>query len=216
MTPVRCLYAIADASFGNPIELAPRLFEGGARRIQVRNKNATARELLDQVERILALAPPDAQVIVNDRVDIALIAGAAGVHLGQTDLPPAAAREILGPERIIGVSTHNLDQALAADKLPVDYVAVGPIFATLTKENPDPVLGLKELATICKAIHKPVVAIGGIRLDNVEHVLDAGATSVAVIRGLLDSADIAARVRTWVEFMERLGMTASNDRPSSE
>src|SRR5437016_3093033 len=138
MKPLPRLYAIADASFGDPIRLAEKLFNAGVRLLQVRNKTGSARELLEQVERILSFKPDDAAVIVNDRSDVALMAGAAGVHLGQTDLPPADARRILGADRIIGFSAHNLQQALAADPLPVDYIAVGPIFATTTKANPDP------------------------------------------------------------------------------
>src|SRR5215469_6411270 len=158
------LYAIADASFGDCVRLAEALFAGGARFVQVRNKKAGSREFLDQVERILSFAPSDGRVIVNDRVDVALLSGAAGVHLGQTDLPPAAARLLLGPGRIIGFSTHNLEQAMEADSLPVDYIAVGPVFATSTKENPDPIVGVEALAQICGAVRKPVVAVGGITL----------------------------------------------------
>jgi thiamine-phosphate pyrophosphorylase len=134
-------------------------------------------------------------VVVNDRVDVALLAGAAGVHLGQTDLPPAAARQILGPGRIIGFSTHNLEQAVEADSLPVDYIAVGPVFETSTKDNPDPVVGVEKLAMICRAVKKPVVAIGGITLDNAKAALSAGAVSVAVIRDLLAHEDVAQRTR---------------------
>ena len=189
------LYAIADESFGDCVRLAEALFAGGARHVQVRNKKAGAREFLSQVERILSFAPPDGRVVVNDRVDVALLAGAAGVHLGQTDLPPAAARRILGPGRIIGFSTHNLEQAKGADSLPVDYIAVGPVFATSTKDNPDPVVGIEKLAIICRAVKKPVVAIGGITLDNAKAALSAGATSVAVIRDLLAHEDVAQRTR---------------------
>jgi len=197
MTPLPRLYAIADASFGDCVQIAEALFAGGARLVQVRNKTAAAGDVLAQVERIMAFAPSDAQVMVNDRVDIALLAGAAGVHLGQTDLPPVAARRMLGPGRIIGYSTHNLNQALEADGLPVDYIAVGPIFATATKENPDPVLGVEKLREICRAVRKPVVAIGGIRLDDAQQVLNAGAQSVAVIRDLLIRNDISEGVRTF-------------------
>ncbi len=189
------LYAIADASFGDCVRLAEALFAGGARLVQVRNKKAGAREFLSQVERILLFAPSDGRVVVNDRVDVALLAGAAGVHLGQTDLPPAAARQILGPGRIIGFSTHNLEQAVEADSLPVDYIAVGPVFETLTKDNPDPVVGVEKLAMICRAVKKPVVAIGGITLDNAKAALSAGAVSVAVIRDLLAHEDVAQRTR---------------------
>jgi thiamine-phosphate pyrophosphorylase len=189
------LYAIADASFGDCVRLAEALFAGGARLVQVRNKKAGAREFLSQVERILLFAPSDGRVVVNDRVDVALLAGAAGVHLGQTDLPPAAARQILGPGRIIGFSTHNFEQAVEADSLPVDYIAVGPVFETSTKDNPDPVVGVEKLAIICRAVKKPVVAIGGITLDNAKAALGAGAASVAVIRDLLAHEDVAQRTR---------------------
>ena len=189
------LYAIADGSFGDCVRLAEALFAGGARLVQVRNKKAGAREFLSQVERILSFAPSDGRVIVNDRVDVALLAGAAGVHLGQTDLPPAAARQILGPGRIIGLSTHSLEQAVEADSLPLDYIAVGPVFATSTKDNPDPVVGVEKLAMICRAVKKPVVAIGGMTLDNAKAALGAGAASVAVIRDLLAHEDVAQRTR---------------------
>jgi thiamine-phosphate pyrophosphorylase len=197
--PLPRLYAIADAAFGDPVQLAEALFSGGARLVQIRNKNAGARELLQQVEDVLALAPPDARVVVNDRADVALISGAAGVHLGQTDLPPVAARQILGPERIIGFSTHNMGQALEADKLPVDYIAVGPIFATVSKENPDPVVGVEELARIVQSVQKPVVAIGGITLENAGEVVGAGAETVAVIHNVLSASNIPARVRQWLQ-----------------
>src|SRR5262245_23449405 len=107
MTLIPRLYAIADASFGDPVEIAQTLIRGGARLVQVRNKSAGARVLLEQVERILAFAPSDVRIIVNDRIDVALLSGAAGVHVGQTDLQPGAARQILGADRIVGFSTHN-------------------------------------------------------------------------------------------------------------
>jgi thiamine-phosphate pyrophosphorylase len=195
------LYAIADASFGDPVALAKQLFAGGVRLLQVRNKKGSSRELLQQVERIVSMAPADAHILVNDRVDVALLAGAAGVHLGQTDLAPASARQLLGPNRLIGFSTHNLDQALEADKLPVDYIGVGPVFWTSSKENPDPVLGLERLAEICRAVRKPVVAIGGITTDQARQVQTAGAHSVAVIRDLLGSGDVAERARQWCETL---------------
>ena len=198
MTSLRRLYAISDASFGDPVRLAQALFDGGARLVQVRNKKASARSLFNQVESILKRAPADASVIVNDRVDVARITGAAGVHLGQSDIGVVEARRILGPGQIIGFSTHNLEQALAASKLPADYIAVGPIFPTSTKLDAEPVVGLEKLATICKAVQKPVVAIGGIRLENAAEVLAAGPHSIAVVSDLLSAADIRARVREWI------------------
>jgi thiamine-phosphate pyrophosphorylase len=199
MKPLPRLYTFADASFGDPVRLAEVLFDAGARIIQVRNKKGSVRELLEQVERILSFAPQGAEIIVNDRVDVALIAGAGGVHLGQDDVPPVEARRILGLDRIIGFSTHNLEQAMQAERLPVDYVAVGPIFLTATKEKPDAVVGLENLNAICQAIRKPVVAIGGIKLENAEDILKAGATSVAVISDVLSAPDVASRVQSWIE-----------------
>ena len=199
MKPLPRLYTFADASFGDPVRLAEALFNAGARIIQVRNKKGSARELLEQVERILSFAPHGAEIIVNDRVDVALIAGAGGVHLGQDDVPPVEARRILGLDRMIGFSTHNLEQAMQAEKLPVDYVAVGPIFLTATKEKPDPVVGLENLSAICQAIRKPVIAIGGIKLENAEDVMKAGATSVAVISDVLSAPDVASQVQSWIE-----------------
>jgi len=201
MIPLPRLYAIADAQFGDPVQLAESLLAGGARLIQVRDKNASARDFLGRVQRVLAMAAADAEIIVNDRADIAHFAGAAGVHLGQSDLPPSAARAVLGAERVVGFSTHNLKQALEADCLPVDYIAVGPIFATTSKQNPDPVIGLDGLSKISKAVHKPVVAIGGITLARAQDVLDAGAHSIAVIRDLLDSPDVMQRTREWIDHL---------------
>jgi thiamine-phosphate pyrophosphorylase len=198
VNPLPRLYAIADASFSNPVDAARALFDSGVRLLQVRNKTSSARELLDQVEQIVRLAPSDAAVIVNDRPDIARLAGAAGAHLGQTDMPVGAARLVLGQGQVLGLSTHNLGQALEGDKMPVDYIAVGPVFPTSTKLNPDPVLGIKGLAEICAVVHKPVVAIGGIRIENANEVLQAGAQSVAVIRDLLSSTDIKGRALEWI------------------
>ena len=191
------LYAIADAAFGSPVDIARYLFEGGARLVQVRNKKAGAGELLDQVEAILRFAPQNSIVIVNDRVDVALLSKAHGVHLGQEDLPMAQARSILGNRAWIGYSTHNLEQAVKADGLDVDYIAVGPVFATTSKENPDPVVGLAGLAEVCAAVKKPVVAIGGITLDRAADVFAAGASSVAVIGDLL-RYDVTERTRAWI------------------
>jgi len=199
MKPLPRLYTFADASFGDPVRLAEALLNAGARIIQVRNKRGSVRELLEQVERILSFAPRGVEIIVNDRVDVALISGAGGVHLGQDDVPPVEARRILGLDRMIGFSTHNLQQAMRAEKLPLDYVAVGPIFLTATKEKPDAVVGLENLSAICQAIRKPVVAIGGIKLENAEDVLKAGATSVAVISDVLSAPDVASRVQSWIE-----------------
>lgn len=135
-------------------------------------------------------------LVVNDRVDIAIAAGINAVHLGQDDLPPAAARKLLGENAVIGYSTHSVEQAIEAVALPLDYIAIGPIFATNTKADPDPVVGLEGLSRVRKAIgDMPLVAIGGITLDRLEDVFSAGADSVAIIGGLHTAGNIAANYR---------------------
>jgi thiamine-phosphate pyrophosphorylase len=196
------LYAVADQTFGDPVELAKALFSGGARLVQIRDKTATAQKLLAEAEEALKNAPPGALLIVNDRPDVARIAGAAGVHLGQQDLPPTLARRSLAPGQIVGYSTHSFAQAMEADKQPLDYIAVGPIFATSTKVNPDPVIGLDLLREICANVRKPVVAIGGITLETADDVLTCGATSVAIIGDLLKHGKVAARTREWINHLE--------------
>src|SRR5262245_16933143 len=177
MIRVPRLYAVADATFGDPVEIARELFAGGVRLLQIRNKSASAKILLEQAETILRFAPRDAQVLVNDRADIARIVGAAGVHLGQKDLPPFLAKQVLADGQGIGYSTHDMRQAIEADSAPVDYIAVGPVFSTTTKQDPDPVLGLERLTEICARVRKPVVAIGGITLESSRDVLDCGAVA---------------------------------------
>jgi thiamine-phosphate pyrophosphorylase len=202
MTALPRLYAVADRTFGDPLKLAKELVDGGARLVQVRDKTATAAAMLEQVEAVLRYAGPDVGIVVNDRADVARLAGAAGVHLGQGDLAPSDARKVLGPSQLIGYSTHNLSQALEADSQPVDYIAVGPVFATTTKVNPDPVVGLDRLREICSRVRKPVVAIGGITLATARQVLSCGASSVAVIGDILRSDDVEAHTREWVRHLE--------------
>ena len=142
--------------------------------------------------------PRGVRLIVNDRVDVALAAGADGVHVGQDDLPAESAREILGPMAIIGISTHSLAQAAAAASLPVDYVAIGPVFATSTKANPDPVVGLEGLRAVRAAVTASLVAIGGITLEKAPAVFAAGADSVAVVSDLRAGASVSERVRAYL------------------
>jgi thiamine-phosphate pyrophosphorylase len=167
---------------------------GGASLIQLREKHMLAREFYEQAS---AAKKSGVQLIINDRVDIALAVGASGVHLGQDDLPPDAARKLLGPQAIIGYSTHSVDQAISAVKLPIDYLAIGPIFSTTTKSDTAPVLGLEGLRAVRQAIEEfPLVAIGGITLNNARAVIDAGADSVAVISALLNTPDITGSTQT--------------------
>ena len=195
------LYAVADAAFGNPVTLAQSLFDGGARLVQIRNKHAGSSELLEQVEATLKIAPPDARVIVNDRVDVAVLTKAGGVHLGQDDLDLEQARKVTGLNSVVGLSTHNMEQALRGDRTSADYLAVGPIFATTTKPDASPVVGLERLREICRAVEKPVVAIGGITLATAPDVLKAGVSAVAVISGLLSANDISTETRRWVSSL---------------
>lgn len=163
--------------------------EGGARVVQLREKRAPALEFYELARAALAIAVArGVRLIINDRVDIALAIGATGVHLGQDDLPPTAARRLLGDAAVIGYSTHSVDQAFEAIRLPIDYLAIGPIYGTSTKENPDPVVGLDGLRAVKAAVGSlALVAIGGIKPANIAEVLAAGADSVAMISGLWTS-----------------------------
>ncbi len=167
------------------------LIAGGATLIQIREKDSPVGEWLDDAAEAVRIAKlAGVQILVNDRVDVALAVGADGVHLGQDDLPPEAARRLLGDRSIIGYSTHTLDQVREALNLPVDYVAFGPIFPTATKIDPDPVVGLENLSLMRSELSGlPLVAIGGINAGNVGSVIAAGADSAAMIGAILTPAD---------------------------
>ena len=160
---------------------------GGATLVQLREKQMSPKEFYEQARAAVAAAAQcGVQLIVNDRVDIALAVGVNGVHLGQDDLSPEAARKLLGEKAIVGYSTHNVEQAIQASKLPIDYLAIGPIFATATKSDTAPVLGLEGLRAVRRAIGDfPLIAIGGITAANAPDVIAAGADSVAVISAIL-------------------------------
>ena len=162
-----------------------RFADRGATLVQLREKRMTALQFYEEAKAALEVARTrGVELIINDRVDIALALG-LGVHLGQDDLPPEAARRLLGDEAIIGYSTHTVDQAIEAARLPIDYLAIGPIFATATKENPSPVVRLDGLRAVRKVIgNLPLVAIGGITPATVHEVIAAGADSIAMISAL--------------------------------
>lgn len=184
------LYPIADADSGaDVVALAEAILAGGARLLQLRAKRATTRELIDLGRAVKAhAARAGALLILNDRADVARLIG-CGVHLGQDDLPPAAARALLGPDAVIGFSTHNLDQLdAAAREGTADYLAFGPVFATRSKANPDPVQGLDALRAARARCPLPLVAIGGITAETIPAVRAAGADAVAVI-GAIAGAD---------------------------
>jgi thiamine-phosphate pyrophosphorylase len=174
------------------LNFAEALLTGGATILQYRDKSSAAGRFLSNARELHRLSLDRAKLIINDRVDLALACDADGVHLGQDDLSPTAARKIFdqikdGRTRIIGFSTHNLSQVHEADSMPIDYLAVGPVFATSSKVNPDPVIGLDGVRAARAATQKPLVAIGGITRANARQVREAGADSVAVIADLLDA-----------------------------
>lgn len=186
MLPAK-LYAITDTQLSNcsHAEIVTRLLAGGALLIQLRDKEASAKEMLDATRECLELTrAAGATLIVNDRVDVAMATDADGVHLGQDDLTVEEARALLGPDKIIGISTHSLAQVEAALTTSANYLAIGPIFTTTTKTNPDPVVGLELLRQARQRATLPLVAIGGITLATAPEVLAAGADSVAVISAL--------------------------------
>ncbi len=187
------IYPITDARLSkiSHAEQVEKLIKGGAIFIQLREKYASAREFYKLAENALKIARKhDVKIIINDRADIALALKADGVHLGQDDLPPVEARKILGEKAIIGFSTHNIEQAIAAVRMPIDYLAIGPIYATETKENPDAIVGLEGLRKVREATGNfPLVAIGGINSENFREVYDAGANSAAIISNLISEAE---------------------------
>jgi thiamine-phosphate pyrophosphorylase len=170
-------------------EQVKRLASGGATFVQLREKQMSGAEFYSSATAALAVAREfGIKLIINDRVDLAMTIGADGVHLGQDDLPPVEARKLLGSEKIIGYSTHNLLQVEESLNLPIDYLAIGPVFSTSTKANADPIVGLEVVREVRKVIGSlPIVAIGGINEANAAMVLAAGADSVAVISALLSN-----------------------------
>jgi thiamine-phosphate pyrophosphorylase len=199
------LYAIIDPTLLTISELAmdEALAESGVQLIQYRNKTASSRQFFEISRKLSsALGPRHVRLIVNDRPDIALLSDASGVHVGQDDTSVEDARKICGADRWVGVSTHNLEQVAAADLTSADYIAVGPIFPTATKKNPDPVVGTELLRTARQMTKKPLVAIGGITLERAAEVYRAGADSLAVIRDLICVTNPRERVREFLDVAE--------------
>ena len=183
------LYAILDPDcFRNAdamLAASEELAAAGVTLLQYRNKSGRARQMLEQAQELKRRIGDRAKLIMNDRADLCLAAEFDGLHLGQNDLSPDAARRIIGKERWLGISTHNPEQIAEADKTPADYLAIGPVFGTTSKSNPDPVVGLEGVRRARALTHKPLVAIGGITRANASSVIEAGADSVAVISDLL-------------------------------
>jgi thiamine-phosphate pyrophosphorylase len=200
------LYAIIDPARTTnlePLDVADALLSAGVRLIQYRGKTDSSRFLFDVCSAMAERVHQAGGIfIVNDRADLARITGADGVHVGQDDLPVEEARRVLLAGQRVGVSTHTRTQFEEAEATSADYIAFGPIFPTGSKERPDPVVGLERLGEMHGLTRRPLVAIGGITLDNAASVIEAGADSVAVIRDLMAADDIEAQAR---EFLNVLG-----------
>ena len=190
------------------LALADAYLAGGARFLQIRAKRSASGPLLEMCEQVIARSrPAGATVIVNDRADIATLSHADGVHLGQDDLDPADARRILGGFAVIGLSTHSVDQARAAARAAVSYIAVGPVFGTSSKVTGYNAVGTALVSDVREMLDKegvdlPIVAIGGITLERAPDVMRAGAASVAIISDLLSGGDPAARVREFLAALD--------------
>ena len=200
------VYALTDAQLSglSHADQIESLSRGGATLVQLREKQMPALQFYEQAKAAMAVAVTSGvQLIINDRVDIALAVAAHGVHLGQDDMPPEAARRLLGDEAIIGYSTHTVEQAKKALMLPLDYIAIGPIFTTSSKTDTSPTLGLDGLRAVREAVgNAQLVAIGGISHANAREVIEAGADSVAVISALLsDPARITEVTQTLTHWL---------------
>ena len=204
-------YPVLDTALwarrGIPItDAAEAILEGGARILQLRHKGHFSRQLFSDGRRIAELCVAAGAIfVINDRADIAALLNVA-LHLGQDDLWPSEARNVLPPASLVGFSTHNEEQLRSADKQPVDYLAIGPIFATASKDNPDPVVGVNELRRLRAITTKPLVAIGGISRATAKDVLRSGADSVAVIRDLAadehSTRALRARTEEWLRLLK--------------
>jgi len=205
------LYPILDSGYlhGHPlVDVLAAAMDGGATWIQIRHKGEYTREFVATLE---ACAKRKRDLILNDRADYAVLFG-LGLHIGQTDLPPATARAIIGPDAVLGYSTHSAEQLLAAQAEPVNYLAIGPIYDTSTKANPDPVVGLQSF----KSSH-PLVAIGGITLDNATPVLKLGIEKVAVISALWQPPytlkSFRDNIERWLHQLSSYKASASSTPP---
>ena len=207
MTPLHAIVDIEAAGRAGwpPRDLARAFLDGGARWIQIRAKQLPANAFVELCDAVVRYAESyGATVVVNDRVDLAMASGAAGVHVGQEDLAPATARQLLGPGAVIGYSTHTIEQVTAALREPVSYIAVGPVFGTSTKATGYDAVGL-DLVSRAAALagERPLVAIGGITIDRAAGVIAAGASAVAVIGDLLVTGDPRARTQAYLQSLSQ-------------
>lgn len=206
IVPLKGLYLILDPvafSGRNLVDVLNAAAEAGARLFQYRDKHASMKDAYLQAVRLRqASADVGAVLIINDRCDLALAVEADGVHLGQRDLPLAHARRLMGPDNIIGISTHRLDQVEAATRGGADYIGFGPIFHTGTKADHEPVVGLEGLRQVRTRTALPIFAIGGLEVDKVAEVKNAGADGVAVISTVANASDVGTAVRALLAQLE--------------
>jgi thiamine-phosphate pyrophosphorylase len=205
------LYAILDAELLasrslNLASFATELRDAGIKLVQYRNKKGNTRAVLNDVSVLREIFPSGGYVhlLLNDRADLALLTNCDGVHVGQEDLTVTDARSIVGEHRWVGVSTHSPHQIIEADQTPCTYIAYGPIFATTSKDNPDPTVGLEDLRIARSLTQKPLVAIGGITRENCRAVIDAGADSIAIISNLQPKASQQSTRQIAEEFLALL------------
>lgn len=215
------LYPILDteslAARGiRPETAAAAFLDGGAGILQLRHKGHWGREIFATAREVARMCrEAGAPLVINDRADFALLLE-AGLHVGQDDLPPREARRLLGSGALLGFSSHNADQLCAAGGEPVDYVALGPVYATGSKRNADPVVGVGEVQRCRALVEKPLVAIGGITMENALEVLDAGADSLAVVAGLLPASPSAQALRQRMEEWQALTARPGADAKTPE
>jgi thiamine-phosphate pyrophosphorylase len=206
------LYVILDAALLTlpDTECAQSLADAGVRLLQYRNKSASSRKLFDSAKKLSAqLRPRGVSFVVNDRADVAALVDATGIHVGQQDLSVENVRRVVGPSKWVGVSTHNREQFERAAATSADYIAVGPIYSTSTKTNPDPVIGIDFIRMVRTLTDKPIVAIGGITLDRASEVIRAGADSIAVISDILLAPDPGRRARQFLDILESAKQAAA-------
>ncbi|WP_042361359.1 thiamine phosphate synthase [Geomicrobium sp. JCM 19055] len=195
------LYAITAEELhpGRPLlEVMEETLQGGAKMIQYRDKNGSKKQVIENARALSALAKSyDVPFIMNDHLDVALIIDADGVHFGQDDVPLTEARKLLGPNKLIGISTHSLEEAVCAERDGADYIGVGPVFATATKKDAQQEIGLTLLREIVEGVAIPTVAIGGINQQNALSVIETGVTQVAVISDVLQATSVKQAAQTF-------------------
>jgi thiamine-phosphate pyrophosphorylase len=198
-------YLVTDSGLSKAGTLSDveKAVAAGCRIIQYREKSISTKEMILEAVKIKEICGNEAIFLVNDRVDVALAVDADGVHIGQDDMPIETARELLGPDKIIGLSVHNVEEALDAEKMSADYVGLGPIFNTSTKKDAGNGIGPESIHPVKDAVRIPVVAIGGINKQNSESVVLGGADSLVAISAVVCSDDVEKETRDFIDLIQR-------------